>query len=56
MAISRSHARKSPSQSGVAFTECKQQGGAHGKPSGVPEKPASGAQVEKIYGKKALKR
>ena len=54
MAISRTLSRKAPSQAGKDFFECKQQGGAYGKPSSVPDKPASGAMREKIYGRPGL--
>ena len=54
MAISRTLGRKSPSQQGKDFFECKQQGGAYGKPSSIPDKPASGALREKIYGRAGL--
>jgi hypothetical protein len=55
MAISKSHAKKSPSQNPVDFYELKQSGGAEGKnPAKVPDKLKSGAMREKIYGRKDL--
>lgn len=54
MAVSRTLGRKAPSQSGVAFFEGKQQGGAYGKPTSQPDKPASGSMRERIYGKPQL--
>ena len=54
MPVSRTLGRKAPSQQGKDFFECKQQGGAYGAPSAQPEKPASGAMREKIYGKPIL--
>ena len=55
MAISRTFAKKQPSQNPVDFFEAKQSGGAHGKSSGkVPDKLSSGTQREKIYGRKDL--
>ena len=54
MAVSRSLHRKAPSQQGKDFFEGKQAGGAHGSPARVPDKPASGSQREKIYGKPIL--
>ena len=54
MAVSRTLGRKAPTQSGKDFFECKQQGGAHGSPQSQPDKPASGALREKIYGKSQL--
>jgi len=54
MAISRSLGRKAPSQAGTKFFECQQQGGAHGSPSSVPDKPASGKMREKIWGNPKL--
>lgn len=55
MAISKSHAKKSPSQNPVDFYELKQAGGAEGKnPAKVPDKLKSGAMREKVYGRKDL--
>ena len=54
MAVSRTLSRKAPSQPGKDFFECKQQGGAYGKPMSIPDKPASGAMREKIYGRPGL--
>ncbi len=55
MAISRSWRKKQPSQNPVAFFEGKQSGGATGKAGGsVPDKLSSGAQREKIFGRKNL--
>lgn len=54
MAVDRKYSKKAPSQSPVAFFECKQQGGTHGKAQKVGDKLASGAQREKVYGRKSL--
>jgi len=54
MAVSRSSSKKAPSQNPVAFYQGVQQGGAHGKPTRVGDKLASGAMREKIWGKKDL--
>ena len=55
MAVSRSHAPKSPSQSPTDFYKSKQQGGAYGSPSGDKgNKQSSGPMREKVDGKKGL--
>ena len=54
MAVSRTLGRKAPSQDGTKFFECQQQGGTHGKPTSVPDKPKGGAMREKIYGRLGL--
>lgn len=54
MAISRSHDSKSPSQNPTDFYKLKQQGGAQGKKTHVPEELTSGPMVEKIMGRKDL--
>lgn len=57
MAISRSWSKKAPSQNPVDFFEGKQAGGTNGsqsKPQRVPDKLTSGAQREKIFGRKSL--
>jgi hypothetical protein len=54
MAVSKTLGRKAPSQDGTSFFELKQQGGAYGKPSSVPNQPKSGTMREKIYGNKKL--
>ena len=55
MAVSRTWTKKSPSQNPVKFFEGKQSGGADGKGgSTVPDKLSSGAQREKVYGRKDL--
>lgn len=57
MAISKTHSKKSPSQSPVDFYKSVQSGGAHpGKVSGtVPDKLKGGPMREQIYGRKDLK-
>ena len=50
MAISRSHAKKEPSQNPVAFFKGVQQGGTHGSPTSVPDKLTGGPMREKVYG------
>lgn len=55
MAISRSHAKKSPNQNPVSFYKSEQFGGAEGKSTQkVPDKLTGGPMREKIYGKKDL--
>lgn len=54
MAVSRTQSKKAPSQSPVAFFKCEQQGGAHGKPTSVPDKLTGGPMREQIYGRKNL--
>ena len=54
MAISKTHAKKSPSQLPNGFYESKQQGGAYGSPQNVPDVMRSGTMREKIYGRKDL--
>lgn len=54
MAIDRSHAKKSPSQNPVDFFKSKQQGGAFGSPSSVPDKLNGGTLNEKFYGRPNL--
>lgn len=48
MAISRTITPKSPSQNPVDFYKSKQQGGAQGKPSSVPEKLTGGPMREQM--------
>lgn len=55
MAISRSHAKKSPTQNPTDFYKSEQSGGADGKAKQkVPDKLSGGPMREKIYGKKDL--
>jgi hypothetical protein len=54
MAVSKVLGRKAPSQDGTDFFEMKQQGGAYGSPSKVPEHPKSGKMREKIWGNPKL--
>lgn len=54
MAVSRSSSKKAPTQNPVAFFECEQQGGKHGKPTSIPDVLKSGAMREKIHGRKNL--
>lgn len=48
MAVSKSHSPKAPSQNPVDFYKSKQQGGAQGSPSRVPEKLTGGPMREKM--------
>lgn len=52
--ISKSHAKKSPTQAPTAFYKSEQQGGAHGKPTKVGDKLTGGPMREQIYGRKDL--
>ena len=55
MAISKTHAKKSPTQSPVDFYKSKQSGGAEGKGGGrVPDKLNGGSLREQVYGRKDL--
>jgi len=55
MAISREpYDRKAPSQQPKDFFNGDQQGGADGRPTRQPDKPASGTLREKIYGNEKL--
>ena len=54
MAISRTITKKSPSQAPKDFFECKQSGGTHGGTAVQPDKCASGAMREKVYGRPGL--
>lgn len=55
MAISKTHAKKSPNQNPVSFYKSEQYGGAEGKTSQkVPDKLTGGPMREKIYGRKDL--
>jgi hypothetical protein len=55
MAISKTHAKKSPTQNPVDFYLSKQSGGAEGKNAAkVPDKLKGPACREKIYGRKDL--
>lgn len=49
MAIKRENPRKAPSQNPVDFYKGKQQGGADGKASRVPERLQGGPMREKLY-------
>lgn len=51
MSISKTWAKKSPSQNPVAFFKGVQQGGAHGKPQSVPDVLSGGPMRERVYGK-----
>lgn len=56
MAISRSHAKKSPNQNPVDFYKSQQFGGAEGKSTQkVGDKLKGGPQREKVYGRNDLK-
>lgn len=56
MAISKTHAKKSPSQNPVDFYKSKQSGGPLGKTSGsVPDRLTGGPMREQIEGRKSLK-
>lgn len=48
MAVSRTITPKRPSQNPTSFYKGEQQGGAHGKPSNVPEKIQGGPMREKM--------
>ncbi len=50
MAISKSHAKKSPTQNPVAFYKSEQQGGSQGKPTSVPDKLTGGPMREPLRG------
>ena len=53
MAISKSHAKKSPTQNPVEFYKLSQSGGAEGKGGGnVPDKLSGGPQRERVFGGK----
>lgn len=52
MAISRSHDKKSPSQSPTAYYKMEVKGGTNGKISSVPDKQPSGPMREKVMGGK----
>lgn len=55
MAISKTHAKKSPNQNPVAFYKSEQFGGTHGKSAQkVPDKLTGGPMREKIMGRKDL--
>lgn len=54
MAVSRSHAKKSPSQNPVDTFKCVQQGGTHGVAQKVGDKLTGGPMREQIYGRKDL--
>ncbi len=58
MAISKTHAKKSPTQNPVDFYQSKQFGGAPGgsKAQKVPDQLSGGPMREKIMGKKDLAR
>lgn len=53
MAIARTHAPKAPSQNPTDFYKSKPQGGAHGKPSSVPEK-LNGGPMREVMKRKGL--
>jgi hypothetical protein len=50
MAISQPSGRRAPSQNPVDFYKGKQQGGARGAPSSVPQKLNGGGLREKVEG------
>lgn len=50
MAISKTHDKKSPSQNPVDFYKSAPQGGAHGKPTSVPDQLKGGPMREKVMG------
>lgn len=54
MAISRTIPRKAPTQKPNDFYACKQQGGAHGSPQGIPLELPSAPMEEKILGRPNL--
>lgn len=55
MAVSRNHAKKSPTQNPTDFYKGVQQGGAYGKPQSVGDKLQGGPMREKIDGIKSEK-
>ena len=56
MAISRSHQKKSPTQTPTSFYKLEQKGGAEGKSADkVGDKLSGGPQRERIYGGKSGK-
>lgn len=48
MAIDRKSTPKAPTQRPADFYQCKQQGGAQGKPESVPERLKGGPMREKM--------
>ena len=55
MAISKTHAKKSPTQAPTDFYKLKQSGGAEGKGAAkVGDKLTGGPMCEQIYGRKDL--
>lgn len=55
MAVSRTHAKKSPNQNPTAFYKGEQFGGPLGKPTQkVGDKLSGGPMLEKVMGKKDL--
>lgn len=56
MPVSKSHAKKSPTQNPTDFYKSQQSGGAEGKGAGkVPDKLSGGPMREQVYGRKSLK-
>lgn len=56
MAISKTHAKKSPNQNPADFYKSQQFGGAEGKSTQkVGDKLSGGPQREKVYGRDSLK-
>jgi hypothetical protein len=55
MAVDRSHGKKAPSQNPLDFYQSKQQGGAYGSPSKVPDTfKTKTADKEKLMGRPNL--
>jgi hypothetical protein len=56
MPVTKSQGKKEPTQNPVSFFKCEQQGGAHGKPTNIPQELKGGPMREKIMGRKELGR
>ncbi len=54
MAISKEHAKKSPTQNPTSFFKMEQQGGSQGKPTSVPDKLSGGPMREPLMGRSEL--
>lgn len=56
MAVSKSHAKKSPNQAPTSFYKSEQFGGSEGKSTQkVGDKLTGGPQREQVYGRKSMK-
>lgn len=54
MSITKAHPRKAPTENPVDFYKSKQQGGAHGKPTSIPQQLQGGPMREPLMGRKNL--